>query len=71
VTTPRCLVCRSGWGDWFPCRLSDEANPEDWIQVHICTGCWEAAQREHEAQLRERERQLLREWFPPHEEASA
>ncbi len=72
MRTPHCFSCGIDWGEYFPCRLSDEDNPESWVQVYVCTSCWQSAERQHQARLAEKERGLLREWFPPRvqEEAS-
>ena len=60
-----CFSCGDDWGDHFPCRLSDEDNPEEWVQVFVCSTCWKNAERAHEARLRETERQLLASWVAP------
>lgn len=61
----RCFICGVDWGALYGCRLAPEGAPDDWITVHICDACWEAAERRSQARLRERERQLLATWPLP------
>lgn len=65
MSSPRCISCSNSWGDAFPCRLTDEDDPEEWVQVYLCSACWQAAERQHQARLREQERRLLAEWVAP------
>jgi hypothetical protein len=60
----RCLVCRADFDAVHICRLVYE-EPDDWVEVAICTASWRTAERRHQARLRERERRLLNEWFRP------
>jgi hypothetical protein len=71
MSRPRCVSCGDSWGESFPCRLTDEDNPEEWVQIYICSACWQSAVRQHEGRLCEQERRLLAAWTAPLEEHSA
>jgi hypothetical protein len=67
TTAERCIMCHADHNPLHICRLVYE-EPDDWVEVAVCTGCWKNAERRHLARLREREQAMLRAWCPPHSE---
>jgi hypothetical protein len=65
---PQCFVCGDDWGAHvFRCRLVAEGDPDAWLQMLICSRCWDAAERLHRGRLAAHERRLLAGWSPPKE----
>ena len=57
-----CVYCGQEYPQTFACRLIDEDNPEQWVQVIVCDACWRSFERLHQHRLQQAERRLLAAW---------